>query len=158
MTYLLKIFNFGTLKVMKTCPVIRFLGTFCPGIRFFGEILPGLSFALAAHPYLPLLGSRPPPPPPPRISSSLWVMEIICTSHRTFHRSPMVTFTRKQDCKQSSRQFGVFMMKQFDVRSFHKAVMKVIMLTIVSQPSKCLKFMTFREGYFVKRNLMQVLK
>ena len=27
-TYLLKIFNFGTLKVMKTCPVIRFLGTF----------------------------------------------------------------------------------------------------------------------------------
>ena len=29
-TYLLKIFNFGTLKVMKTCPVIRFLGTFLP--------------------------------------------------------------------------------------------------------------------------------
>ena len=27
-TYLLKISNFGTLKVMKTCPVIRFLGTF----------------------------------------------------------------------------------------------------------------------------------
>ena len=34
-TYLLKIFNFGALKVMKTCPVIRFLGTFCLGIRFF---------------------------------------------------------------------------------------------------------------------------
>ena len=34
------------------------------------------------------------------ISSSLWAMEIICTTHRTFHRSPMVTFTRKQDCKQ----------------------------------------------------------
>ena len=30
-TYLLKIFNFSTLKVMKTCPVIRFLGTFLPG-------------------------------------------------------------------------------------------------------------------------------
>ena len=41
MTYLLKIFNFGTLKVMKTCP----------GIRFFGEILSGLGFALAEHPY-----------------------------------------------------------------------------------------------------------
>ena len=27
-TYLLKIFSFGTLKVMETCPVIRFLGTF----------------------------------------------------------------------------------------------------------------------------------
>ena len=30
--------------------------------------------------------------------------------------------------------------------------------SIVSQPSKCLKFMTFREGYFVIRNWMQVLK
>ena len=29
MTYLLKIFNFGALKVMKTCPVIRFLHEFC---------------------------------------------------------------------------------------------------------------------------------
>ena len=29
-TYLLKISNFGTLKFMKTCPVIRFLGTFLP--------------------------------------------------------------------------------------------------------------------------------
>ena len=34
-TYLLKIFNFGALKVMKTCLVIRFLGTFSLGIRFF---------------------------------------------------------------------------------------------------------------------------
>ena len=51
-TYLLKIFDFGTLKVMNTCPVIRFLSTF----------LSGLGFALVAHPYLPLLGSRPPPP------------------------------------------------------------------------------------------------
>ena len=33
-TYLLKNSNFGTLKFMKTCPVIRFLGTFCQGIRF----------------------------------------------------------------------------------------------------------------------------
>ena len=62
--YLLKIFNFGTLKLMKTCLVIRFLAVICPGIRFFREILPGLGFALATHPYLPLLGSRPPPPPP----------------------------------------------------------------------------------------------
>ena len=31
--YLLKKINFGTFKVMKTCPVIRFLGT-CPVIRF----------------------------------------------------------------------------------------------------------------------------
>ena len=29
--YLLKIFNFGVLKVMKTCSVIRFLGLFFPG-------------------------------------------------------------------------------------------------------------------------------
>ena len=29
---------------------------------------------------------------------------------------------------------------------------------MVSQPSKCLKFMTFREGCFVIRNWMQVLK
>ena len=40
----------------------------CPGIRFFGEILPGLGFALAAHPYLPLLGSRSPPPSPDFLS------------------------------------------------------------------------------------------
>ena len=30
-TYLLKNPNFGTLKFMKTFPVIRFLGTFLPG-------------------------------------------------------------------------------------------------------------------------------
>ena len=29
-TYLLKISNFGTLKFMKACPVIRCLGTFLP--------------------------------------------------------------------------------------------------------------------------------
>ena len=42
MTYLLKIFMFGTLKVMKTCPVIRFWGTFLPRARHnvFGEIVP----------------------------------------------------------------------------------------------------------------------
>ena len=51
--YLLNNFNFGTLKVMKTCLVIR----------FFWEILPRLGFALATHPHLLLLGSRPPPPP-----------------------------------------------------------------------------------------------
>ena len=51
MTYLLKIFNVGALKVMKTYQVIRFSGTFCLGIRFFGEILPGLGFELVAHPY-----------------------------------------------------------------------------------------------------------
>ena len=59
-TYLLKMSNFGTLKFMKTCSVIRFWGIFCLGIGFFGEILSGLGFALAAHPYLPLLGSPPP--------------------------------------------------------------------------------------------------
>ena len=32
------------------------------------------------------------------------------------------------------------------------------LITIVSQLSKCLEFMTFREGYFVVRNWMQVLK
>ena len=61
MIYLLKNFNFGTLKVMKSCLVIRFLAVICPGIRFFWEILPGLGFALARHPYLLLLGSSPPP-------------------------------------------------------------------------------------------------
>ena len=30
-TYLLKIFNFGTSKIMKACLVIMFLGTFLPG-------------------------------------------------------------------------------------------------------------------------------
>ena len=60
-TYLLNISNSGTLKFMKTCPVIRFLGIFCLGIGFLGKILSGLGFALTAHPYLPLLGSRPPP-------------------------------------------------------------------------------------------------
>ena len=59
--YLPKIFNFGTLKVMKTCPVIRFLAVICLGIRFFREILPDLGFALATHPYLRLLESPPPP-------------------------------------------------------------------------------------------------
>ena len=38
--YLLKNFNFGTLKVMKTCLVIRFLAVICPGIRFFGKFCP----------------------------------------------------------------------------------------------------------------------
>ena len=32
--HLLKIFNFGTLQVMKTYPVVRFLAVICPGIRF----------------------------------------------------------------------------------------------------------------------------
>ena len=50
--YLPKIFNFGTLKVMKTCPVIRFLAVICLGIRFFREILPDLGFALATHPFI----------------------------------------------------------------------------------------------------------
>ena len=58
--YLLKNFNFGTLKVMKTCLVIRFLAVICPGIRFFWEIFPRLGFALATHPYLLLLESPPP--------------------------------------------------------------------------------------------------
>ena len=36
MTYLLKNFNFATLKFMKTCSVKRFCGPFfCPGIRLF---------------------------------------------------------------------------------------------------------------------------
>ena len=65
MIYMLKNFNFGTLKVIETCLVIRFLAVIFPGIRFSWEILPGLGFALATHPYLLLLGSRPPPPPPP---------------------------------------------------------------------------------------------
>ena len=34
------------------------------------------------------------------ISSSLWAIERICKTHRTFHRSHMATFARKQDCKQ----------------------------------------------------------
>ena len=59
---LLKTFNFGTIKVMKTCPVIRFLAVICPGIRFFWEILPSLGVVLTTLPYLPLLGSCPPPP------------------------------------------------------------------------------------------------
>ena len=34
-TYLLKMSNSGTLKFMKTCPVIRFLGICCLGVVFF---------------------------------------------------------------------------------------------------------------------------
>ena len=37
---ILKIFNFGTLKVMKTCQVIGFWALFCPGIRFLGKFCP----------------------------------------------------------------------------------------------------------------------
>ena len=48
-TYLLKISNFGTLKFIKTCAVIRFLSIFCLDIGFFWKILSGLGFALAAH-------------------------------------------------------------------------------------------------------------
>ena len=32
------------------------------------------------------------------------------------------------------------------------SAMKFSIVSIVSQPSKCLKFLTFREGYFVIRN------
>ena len=40
-TYLMKISNFGTLKFMKTCPVIRFLGTFLPRHQVsFGKFCP----------------------------------------------------------------------------------------------------------------------
>ena len=63
-TYLLKICNSGTLKFMKTLPVIRFWVLFARGIAFFGKILSGLGFALAVHPYLSLLGSPPPPRAP----------------------------------------------------------------------------------------------
>ena len=39
--YLLKIFNFGTLKVMKTCLVIRSLGTFFAwALDFLGKFCP----------------------------------------------------------------------------------------------------------------------
>ena len=70
--YLLKNFNFGTLKVIKTCLVIRFLAVICQGIRFFQEILPGLGFALTTHPYLPLLGSCLNPPPHIQLLRECW--------------------------------------------------------------------------------------
>ena len=52
--YLLNIFSFGTLKFMKTCPVIKDFGHFFAQtfIRFSWEILPSLGFVLTAHPYL----------------------------------------------------------------------------------------------------------
>ena len=39
-TYLLNISNFGTLKFMTTCPVIRFLGTFARALGFLGKFCP----------------------------------------------------------------------------------------------------------------------
>ena len=53
--YLLNIFSFGTLKFMKTCPVIRFFGHFFAQtfIRFSWEILPGLGlYSLHIHIYV----------------------------------------------------------------------------------------------------------
>ena len=88
MIYLLKNFNFSTLKVMKTCLVIRFSAVICPGIRFFGEILPGLGFALTTHPYLLLLGSHPPPPPPPTFIQLLhecWTKIYVFTNTTCFN-------------------------------------------------------------------------
>ena len=61
-TYLLKISNFGTLKFMKTCPVVRFLGIFFAWVLGFLVNFAWPRFALAAHLYLPFLGSRAPSP------------------------------------------------------------------------------------------------
>ena len=49
-------------------------------------------------------------------------------------------------------------MKNFAKSRFSKFKGGYVICTIVSQPSKCLKFVTFLEGYFVIRNWMQVLK
>ena len=59
----------------------------------------------------------------------------------------MLTFTRKRDCKQRSRYFGVFMMKQLEVfmmkqfgvfiRQFRLLVMQVIVTGICKT---CLNF------------------
>ena len=62
-TYLLKISNFDTLRFMKTCPVIRFLGIFCLGIGVFGRILSSLGLhSPHIHTYLFIRKSPRPPP------------------------------------------------------------------------------------------------
>ena len=53
MTYMLKMFKFGTLSHESLPGHWVFGHYFCSGIRFFGEIVPSLDFALAAHLYLP---------------------------------------------------------------------------------------------------------
>ena len=66
MIYLLKIFNFGTLKVMKTCPVIRFLAVtcICPGIRLFSGKFARPRFC-THHTSIPTFIRELLPPPPP---------------------------------------------------------------------------------------------
>ena len=96
--HLLKNFNFGTLKVMKTCLVIRFLAVICPGIRFFWEILPRLGFALTTHPYPLLLGSRPPPHTFIQLLHECWTKIHVFTnttcfnSYMTLNNSPSILY------------------------------------------------------------------
>ena len=63
MIYLLKNFNFGTLKVMKTYLVIRFLAVICPGIRFFSGNFARTRFC-TRHTSVPTFIRESPPPPP----------------------------------------------------------------------------------------------
>ena len=62
--YLLKNFNFGTLKVVKTCLVIRFLAVICPGIRFFLGNFAWTRFC-TCHTSIPTFIRESPPPPLP---------------------------------------------------------------------------------------------
>ena len=61
--YLLKILNFGTLKFMKTCLVIRFLGTFLLGHWYLWENFAQPRFC-TRHTSVPTFTRKLPPPPP----------------------------------------------------------------------------------------------
>ena len=62
-TYLLKNSNFGTLKLMKTCPVIRFLGTFLLGNWVILRILARPRLCTHLTPVPTFIRKSPPPPP-----------------------------------------------------------------------------------------------
>ena len=68
-TYLPKNSNFGTLKFMKTCPVIRFLGTFLPGHYVFLRIF-ALPMLCTCRTSIPTF-IRELRPPSPQISPNM---------------------------------------------------------------------------------------
>ena len=62
-TYLLKISNFGTLKFMKSLPVVRFSGTFLLGHWYFWENFARPRFCTRRTSVPTFIRKSPPPPP-----------------------------------------------------------------------------------------------
>ena len=72
--YLLKIFNFGTLKVMKTCPVIRFRAPILPGHQVFGGNFARPRFCTLRTSVTTFIREPPPPSPGTFLLSPYTVM------------------------------------------------------------------------------------